>query len=177
MSESSLLQFCYQCNLGSLETTFETMQNRVQWNFEAFLEDLRKKNSLQGQNDNEFQGYIWPFLSAENIWQPNYASNHGRKRIFNMNQSNSEEIWLNWIMNQGTGDIKSPPRLNGSNCSTCFIGNLEMFDRQVDISFCQHGDSSINSLASFCYIVLMPKYNGLLTFYISVYQLASRFKI
>ena len=127
MSESLLLQFCYQCDLGSLETTFETMQNRVQWNFEAFLEDLRKKNGLQGQNDNEFQGYIWPFLSAENIWQPSYASNQGRKRIFNMNQSNSEEIWLNWIMNQSTGDIKSPPRLNGSNCSTCFIGNLEMY--------------------------------------------------
>ena len=127
MSESLLLQFCYQCYLGSLETTFETMQNRVQWNFEAFLEDLRKKNGLQGQNDNGLQGYIWPFLNAENIWQPNYASNHGRKRIFNMNQSNSEEIWLNWIMDQGTEDIKSPPRLDGSNCWTCFTGNLEMY--------------------------------------------------
>ena len=55
MSESLLLQFCYQCDLGSLETTFETMQNRVQWNFEAFLEDLRNKKGLQGQKDNEFQ--------------------------------------------------------------------------------------------------------------------------
>ena len=35
-----------------------------------------------------------------------------------------------------------------------FIGNLEMFDRQVDISFCQHGDSFKNSLASFCYLFL-----------------------
>jgi hypothetical protein len=64
MSESLLLQFCYQCDLGSLETTFETMQNRVQWNFEAFLEDLRKKN---GQNDNEFQGYIWPRIFGNPI--------------------------------------------------------------------------------------------------------------
>ena len=48
------------------------------------------------------------------------------------------------------------------------IGNLEMFGRQADISFSKHGDSSINSLYSFCSFVFVPKNDCLLTFYISV---------
>ena len=72
MSESLLLQFCYQCDLGSIEDTFETLQKRVQWNFEAFLEveKLQKKIGYHGRR--------WPqknmLQNHPQIWMPAVTS-------------------------------------------------------------------------------------------------------
>ena len=44
-SESYLLQFCYQCDLkGPIGDSFEVLKKRIQWNFESYLEDVRRKN-------------------------------------------------------------------------------------------------------------------------------------
>ena len=56
-SESYLLQFCYQCDLkGPIGDSFEVLKKRIQWNFESYLEDLRRKNrELKVRNTNNFQ--------------------------------------------------------------------------------------------------------------------------
>ena len=57
-SESYLLQFCYQCDLkGPIGDSFEVLKKRIQWNFESYLEDLRRKNrELKVRNtNNNFQ--------------------------------------------------------------------------------------------------------------------------
>ena len=53
-SESYLLQFCYQCDLkGPIGDSFEVLKKRIQWNFESYLEDLRRKNrELKVRNTN-----------------------------------------------------------------------------------------------------------------------------
>ena len=54
-----------------------------------------------------------------------------KKQTIHLNQSESEEKWLNWIADFGIfgrTPENSPPRMNGSNCSSCFNnGKLEMY--------------------------------------------------
>ena len=116
MSESLLLQFCYQCDLGSVEDTFETLQKRVSWNFEAFLEDLRLQNTPEVEDGHNF--VFETFSNTKKTWQPG-NNIHGRKRIFTWNKNDSEDKWLNWIATSYNGEIRSPPSLNKSTCSEC----------------------------------------------------------
>ena len=138
MTESLLLQYCYLCDLGSNEDTFDILQSRVKWNFEAYLEDFRfcKQSSfLHGQENEVFLGSNSDFWCVDEnyTWQPAYYQSQSvrKKHIFNLNHSNSEEKWLNWIVNFGVfggTPQNSPPRMNGSNCSSCFNnGKLEMY--------------------------------------------------
>ena len=124
MSESLLLQFCYQCDLGSVEDTFETLQKRVSWNFEAFLEDLRLQNTPEVEDGHNF--VVETFSNTKKTWQPG-NNIYGRKRIFTWNKNDSEDKWLNWIANSYNGEIRSPPSLNKSTCSSCSIVKLPMY--------------------------------------------------
>ena len=74
MYESLLLQFCYTCDLGSEDDTFDILKNRIKWNFQAYLEDLSKQKVLfQDQEEND--GFLWPNLGStdeNDTWQPTY---------------------------------------------------------------------------------------------------------
>ena len=87
MSESLLLQYCYLCDLGSNEDTFDILQSRVKWNFEAYLEDFRfrKQSSfLQGQENEVFLGSNSDFWCVDEnyTWQPAYYQVSAKKTYF-----------------------------------------------------------------------------------------------
>ena len=76
-SESYLLQFCYQCDLkGPIGDSFEVLKKRIQWNFESYLEDLRRKNrelKVRNTNNNFQTEYVDDILVFTKVARYDYS--------------------------------------------------------------------------------------------------------